>query len=63
MVPRSQTYESVTRMGAMASEGTNQVPEELLASRKQMYASFVRFCTWGIGAIAILLSGLALFLL
>jgi len=50
-------------MGAMASEGTNQVPEELLASRKQMYASFVRFSTWGIVAVAILLIGMALFLL
>ncbi|MGK9167042.1 aa3-type cytochrome c oxidase subunit IV [Inquilinus limosus] len=47
----------------MASEGSNQVPDELLAPRKQMYASFVRFSTWGIVAVAILLIGMALFLL
>lgn len=47
----------------MAPQGTDQVPEELLASRRQMYAGFVRWSTWGIVAIGVLLIGMALFLL
>lgn len=46
----------------MATEGTKQVSDELLASRKLMYAGFVRWSTWGIVAVAILLIGMALFL-
>jgi hypothetical protein len=47
----------------MSHPGTTQAPDELLAARRQMYASFVKFSTWAIVAIAILLIGMALFLL
>jgi hypothetical protein len=50
-------------MSAMATEGTNQVSDELLTSRRLMYASFVRFSTWGIVFVAVLLIAMTLFLL
>ncbi|MCB9947865.1 MAG: aa3-type cytochrome c oxidase subunit IV [Rhodospirillaceae bacterium] len=47
----------------MESHGERIPDQELLATRAAMYASFVRWSTWSIVGIALLLIGMALFLL
>ena len=47
----------------MATHGTSLVDSDLLATKKAMWATFLKFSTYSIVGISVLLIGMAVFLL